>query len=86
MASERFMRKHYGASGYMEKGDPIKEACETTPEYHISLEKGPPESATEIYMVVCDEGWKQSIVCTGMYRWAAEWLVRQVQGKPFGSN
>lgn len=40
-------------------------------------------SATAFYGVVVDEGWRSSIVCTGMYEWAADWLVGQLQGKPF---
>ncbi len=39
--------------------------------------------ATQIFMIVCDEGWRESIVCTGMYGWAADWLLRQIQGKPY---
>jgi len=35
------------------------------------------------YTVEVDEGWRDSIVCTGMYKWAADWLVEQLQGKPF---
>lgn len=39
--------------------------------------------ATPTFMVVCDEGWKESIVCNGMYGWAADWLIEQIQGKPY---
>jgi hypothetical protein len=31
--------------------------------------------ATPRYMIVCDEGWRQSIVCEDMYDWAAAWMV-----------
>lgn len=44
---------------------------------------GAPEPATTVFMVTCDEGWRSSIVCTDMYEWAADWLVEQIQGKPF---
>jgi hypothetical protein len=40
-------------------------------------------SATAMYMVVVDEGWRSSILCDSMYEWAADWLVEQLQGKPF---
>lgn len=40
-------------------------------------------AATPHFGIVCDEGWKQSIVCTGMYEWAADWLIEQIQGKPY---
>lgn len=38
---------------------------------------------TPLYMVTVDEGWRQSILCTGMYEWAADWLVTELQGRPF---
>jgi hypothetical protein len=38
---------------------------------------------THFWTVRCDEGWRNSIVCTGMYEWAADWLVEQLQGRPF---
>lgn len=31
--------------------------------------------ATQLWMIVCDEGWRTSIVCERMYEWAAEWLL-----------
>jgi hypothetical protein len=39
--------------------------------------------ATKTYLVNCDEGWRESIVCTGMYEYVADWLIEQIQGKPF---
>lgn len=39
--------------------------------------------ATQIFMVTVDEGWRSSTLCSGMYEWAAKWLVEQLQGKPF---
>lgn len=38
---------------------------------------------TDLYMVAVDEGWRQSVLCSGMYEWAADWLIEQLQGKPF---
>jgi hypothetical protein len=40
-------------------------------------------TATKLFMIVCDEGWRSSIVCNGLYEWAADWLVEQLQGKLF---
>ena len=40
-------------------------------------------TATMIFIIICDEGWRTSIVCGGMYEWAADWLVEQLQGKPY---
>lgn len=39
--------------------------------------------ATPTFMVVCDEGWCEHIVCNGMYEWAADWLVLKLQGQPY---
>ena len=40
--------------------------------------------ATQTYMVVVDEGWAESILCERMYDWSADWLIEQLQGKPYG--
>jgi hypothetical protein len=42
-----------------------------------------PGAFTPLFIITCDEGWRQSIVCEGMYEWAADWLVSIVQGKPY---
>lgn len=80
MPTERFMRHHYGASGYVEKGEPSPIATPEKPEYRKVEEE---HGATPTFMVVCDEGWCESIVCNHMYSWAADWLVAQIQGKPY---
>lgn len=56
-------------------------ASDVQPEYR-KVEEGK-GGATNTYMIVCDEGWRESIVCTGMYGWAADWLLRRIQGKPY---
>jgi len=38
---------------------------------------------TKLYMITCDEGWRQSIVCTHMYKHIGEWLLTMLQGRPF---
>lgn len=66
----------------------IDEASEETPHYYVSPSlsvtggSAPPRESSTC-MVIADEGWRQSVVCSGMYRWAADWLVEQLQGKPF---
>lgn len=62
-----------------EKPEPSVEV----PRYFKVLYKQPPEHATPLWLISCDEGWRQSIVCEGMYEWAADWLLEQIQGKPF---
>lgn len=42
-----------------------------------------PNQKTQTFMILCDEGWRESIVCSSMYEDAAEWLVKILQGKPF---
>jgi hypothetical protein len=39
--------------------------------------------ATTRYMIVCDEGWRQSIVCEDMYDWAAAWMVSVLGRRPY---
>lgn len=41
---------------------------------------------TRLFFVNCHEGWRTSIVCERMYEWAADWLVGELQGKPFAPN
>ena len=53
------------------------------PHYRKVLEDN--GNATHTFLIACDEGWRESIVCTGMYEWAADWLVDQIQGKPYGN-
>ena len=47
------------------------------------FQTNPETKATKLYGIVCDEGWREHILCTGMYEWQADWLVEQLQGKPF---
>lgn len=54
------------------------QSTEEEPRYSYRQETGTPA-----FMVICDEGWRQTVVCSGMYKWAAEWLVGQLQGKPY---
>ena len=39
--------------------------------------------ATQLYFIVCDEGWRESVVCQYMYDWAADWLIEVVQDRPY---
>lgn len=60
------------------------EASEEYPVYSVRQATGlDTVFKTSNYMVVVDEGWRLSIVCSGMYEWAAKWLVGQLQGKPY---
>lgn len=61
----------------------MDESLSGTPErpHYAMVRHG--EGATQLYMVTCDEGWRSSIVCEGMYDWAATWLVGVLQWQPF---
>lgn len=77
MPNERFMKQHYGASGFVDR----TEATADSPIYHkVEEDKG---GATKTYMIVCNEGWRESIVCCSMYDWVADWLLSIVQSRPF---
>jgi hypothetical protein len=39
--------------------------------------------ATRLFMIVCDEGWRSSIVCCDMYEWAADWLLGLLGRRPY---
>jgi hypothetical protein len=59
-------------------------SAEPTPEHPLYakvLQDDP--GGTPTYMIICNEGWRESIVCTGMYDWAADWLVDVLQGRPY---
>jgi hypothetical protein len=60
------------------------ETTEPTPEQPVySKVQDADSGATQMWIVRCDEGWRESIVCEGMYEWAADWLIEQIQGRPF---
>lgn len=39
--------------------------------------------STNLFMILVDEGWRSSILCGGMYDWQADWLISELQGKPY---
>jgi hypothetical protein len=48
------------------------------PRYSKQREDG----GRNLYCVVADEGWRQRILCDGMYGDLADWLITQIQGRP----
>ena len=66
---------------------PYKAWCEmrgiTVVAYRKVAQEKPNTDGTQLWMICCDEGWRESIVCGGMYEWAADWLIEQIQGKPY---
>jgi hypothetical protein len=63
-------------------------ASEENPNYYVSPSKSMKSDATQtdLCMVVCDEGWRQTVVGYDMYRWAADWLVEMIQGIPYAKG
>ena len=60
------------------------DASEEHPVYTIIPHDG--QSATPVYYITCNEGWRSHIVCERMYRYVAEWLVEILQGKPYAEE
>jgi hypothetical protein len=56
------------------------------PFYEAVKQTSEPGDHTDFWMISCDEGWRTSIVCTDMYRWAADWLVNLIQGQPYAPD
>jgi hypothetical protein len=38
--------------------------------------------ATQLWFIVCDEGWRETIVCERMYEWAADDLLGVLNRRP----
>jgi hypothetical protein len=56
-----------------EYGEPNKTATPERPEYR--KQKQDDGKATALYMIIVDEGWREWILCTDMYEWAADGLL-----------
>ena len=61
-----------------------EEASPTFPIYRkvADLESG----GTQHWFIVCDEGWRETIVCDKMYEWAADWLLEVLDRRQFAPN
>lgn len=53
------------------------EASPEKPQYRKQRQDDDKSSrmATNLFMIVVDEGWRSWILCTGMYEWAADGLL-----------
>lgn len=56
---------------------------DATPEHPLYAKLRQEGDATSMFMITCDEGWRTSIVCTGMYEWAADWLLTVLGRQPY---
>ena len=60
-------------------------ATENRPIYR-KFQTNPETEATPIFGISCDIGCREYIVCTGMYEYTADWLLKIIQHRPFCSN
>lgn len=60
---------------------PLTDDQPASPEHPIYTAS--PQASSHLWLVTCDEGWRSSVVCSGMYEWAALWLVEQLGRRPF---
>lgn len=37
---------------------------------------------SNLFMITCDEGWRSSILATGLWERVADWLIGLIQGQP----
>lgn len=58
-------------------------ASETRPLYTKQNQEKLDGSPSGFYMVLVDEGWRQSILGCDMYEWAADWLIELLDRQPF---
>lgn len=61
---------------------PVSDVSPESPQYSM-VPHGDEPQATIRWMIVCDEGWRTSIVCEGMYEWAAKWLLGVLGRNPY---
>lgn len=85
MPANEEMFNYHGYSGPCPK-PPLTEPSETRPEYRkFPLDKPHPEG-TQLYGISCNEGWRESIVCTGMYEWSADWMLEILGRRPYAKH
>jgi hypothetical protein len=56
------------------------------PIYTKFAQDKPNPEGTQLYGISCNEGWRESIVCTGMFGWAADWLLEVLGHQPYASD
>lgn len=50
------------------------------------LHQGDDDTATRMFMITCDEGWRSSIVCADVYEHVADWLLGILGRKPYAGE
>lgn len=61
----------------MSESGEVHEASPEKPQYRKQRQDDDKASrmATQMFMIVVDEGWRTWILCTDMYEWAADGLL-----------
>jgi hypothetical protein len=54
-----------------------------TPEKPLYWKLRHNSNSGSLFLIVCDEGWRTSIVCEDMYEWAADWLIGELGRRPY---
>ncbi len=44
------------------------------------------DTATKLFFIVCDEGYRETILCEKMYGWVADWLINVLARRPFDAQ
>jgi hypothetical protein len=70
-----------GSGSYVQ---PPPEASERHPIYKKYAHNE--SRATQLWFIVCDEGWRSSIVCERMYEHVADWLLAQLGRTPYANS
>lgn len=50
------------------------------------IHQGDDASATRLFMITCDEGWRTSIICCDVYEHVADWLLGILGRQPYAKT
>jgi hypothetical protein len=67
----------------VQSGDAVRDGTPDKPLYRKQRQSERPDRAvdqgTALYMITVDEGWRSWILCTDMYKWAADELLERLR-------
>lgn len=79
------MFNYHGYSGPCPK-PPRTDPRPERPLYSKFAQDKPNPEGTQLWGINCNEGWRESIVCTGMYEWVADWLLKVLGSTPYAQS
>lgn len=81
--------EHFAATGWKivqalrpRQENPMTEPT-TNRTHYTKARHDNPNGGTQLWYIVCDEGWRDSIVCERMYEWTADWLLEVLGDRPY---